>query len=57
MKNENEFAYRLVGSSGCEIVSPDGTVLAWTVDSATAAIIVALLNQADRKGLAAVLTE
>ena len=51
------FTYRLAGSTGCEILSPDGTVVAWTVDESMAMVIVALLNWAEREGLGAVLTD
>ena len=40
------FTFRLVGTTGCEIVGPDG-VIGWTVDLVWAALIVALLNGAD----------
>ncbi len=40
------FAARRYGSSGHEIVGPDG-VVAWTMDGYWAAVIVALLNGAD----------
>jgi hypothetical protein len=53
----NHFTFRLIGSMGCEILSPDGTVVAWTVDLTTAAVIVALLNRALREGLGAVIRE
>jgi hypothetical protein len=39
------FTFRQVGTTGCEIVGPDG-VIAWTVDSAWAVLVVALLNGA-----------
>ena len=51
------FTFRLAGSMGCEILSPNGEVVAWAVDSVMAAIIVALLNRAERKGLGAVITD
>ena len=53
----NQFTFRLAGSTGCEIVSPDGTVFAWTVDETMAMVIVALLNLAEREGLGAVMTD
>ena len=34
----SEYTFRLVGTTGCEIVTPDGSVIAWTADTATAAI-------------------
>jgi hypothetical protein len=40
------FAFRLVGTSGCEIVGPEG-VIAWTTDGYWAAVIVALLNRVE----------
>jgi hypothetical protein len=44
------FAFRLVGTSGCEIVGPEG-VVAWTTDGYWAAIIVALLNRVEGQDL------
>ena len=44
------FTFRQVGTTGCEIVGPDG-VIAWTVDSVWAALIVALLNGAEEVSL------
>ena len=52
-KSMDQFAYRRTGSTGCEILTPDGTVVAWTVDTTTAVIIVALLNRTGREGLGA----
>jgi hypothetical protein len=43
MVANTSFTYRLVGTSGCEIVGPQG-VIAWTVDELWAEMIVALLN-------------
>ena len=40
------FVFRQVGTTGCEIVGPDG-VIAWTVDAVCAAVIVGLLNHAE----------
>ncbi len=45
------FTFRRVGTMGCEIVNPDGEIVAWTVDPAWAAIIVALLDMVEQKGL------
>ena len=45
MQQHNNFTYRRSGSSGCEIVDPDGVVIAWTVDEVWAAMIVAELNR------------
>ena len=42
-----EYAARKSGSVGHEILTPDGQVIAWTVDSVWAALIVALLNGAE----------
>ncbi len=52
----NTFAYRLAGSTGCEILNSDGTVVAWTVNETMAMVIVALLNLAEREGLGALMT-
>ena len=38
------FAFRPVGTSGCEVVGPEG-VIAWTTDGRWAAIIVAPAEQ------------
>ncbi len=38
-----EFTFRRIGSSGCEILF-EGVVVAWTVDEAWAALIVARMN-------------
>ena len=40
------FTFRHVGTTGCEIVGPEG-VVAWTVDTVWAALIVTLLNSAE----------
>jgi hypothetical protein len=46
------FTFRQVGTTGCEIVGPDG-VIAWTVDSAWAVLVVALLNGTEEVSLTA----
>ncbi len=43
------FTFRRVGTMGCEILA-DGEVVAWTVDPAWAALMVALLNGAEHDG-------
>jgi len=48
IKNLEEYTFRLSGSMGCEILGPNGTVVAWTVDETMAMVIVALLNKAKR---------
>jgi hypothetical protein len=45
------YMFRRVGTTGCEIVSPAGLVIAWTVDEATAAVIVGLLNRVNESGI------
>lgn len=41
------FDYRIVGTTGCEIVNQDGDVVAWTIDEIWALkIVAALLNEA-----------
>jgi hypothetical protein len=40
------FSFRLVGTSGCEILA-DGKVVAWTTNGYWAAIIVAVLDGAE----------
>jgi hypothetical protein len=42
-----EYVARASGSVGCEILDPDGEVVAWTVDGWWAAVIVGLLNGAE----------
>jgi hypothetical protein len=39
------FSIRRSASSGCEILGPSGTVIAWTVTQSWAAIIASLLEQ------------
>jgi len=41
-----DFTYRRCGTTGCEILAPDGSVVAWTADARWAALIVLLLNGA-----------
>ena len=53
----NAFTYHRIGSTGCEIVTPDRTVLAWTMDETMAMVLVALLNWAEREGLGAILAD
>jgi len=36
MPESNHYNYRQIGSTGCEILTPDGTVVAWTVDETLA---------------------
>ncbi len=45
------FSTRRSGSVGHEIVTPEGEIVAWTVDGWWAAVIVALLNDAEERGL------
>ena len=40
----SEYVARASGSVGCEILDPDGEVVAWTVDGWWGATIVGLLN-------------
>ena len=53
----NDFTFRQSGSRGCEILAPDGTVVAWTTNEIVAMVIVALLNRVERKGSGAVMTD
>lgn len=42
---DKTFTFRLVGTTGCEILQ-DGQVIAWTIDEVLAAkIVAALLNE------------
>jgi hypothetical protein len=45
METDALFQARLVGTMGHEIIDPQGTVIAWTVNEPWAAIIVALLTE------------
>ena len=45
------YSFRLVGTTGCEILNPDGEVIAWAANEATAAVIVGLLNKVESDGL------
>ena len=45
--SDSAFTARRVGTSGHEIMSPQGEVIAWTVDAAWAAVIAGLLNRVD----------
>ena len=38
------YSYRQSGMAGCEILDQDGNIIAWTVDSTIAEVIVHLLN-------------
>ena len=49
MENDRGFSFRRSGTAGCEILNPDGEVVAWTVEELWAALIVALLNESERK--------
>jgi hypothetical protein len=41
----NQFSARQIATTGYEILSPDGEVFAWTIDSTRAAVVVAALNE------------
>lgn len=51
-QKSDAYVARPVGTTGHEIVGPDG-VIAWTVDDNWAAIIAALLNRTEAEGLTA----
>ena len=40
----SDFSYRQSGTCGHEILDPDGSVIAWTVDAGWAGIITGLLR-------------
>ena len=44
------FVARRAGTTGCEIINPDGDTVAWAVDEATAQAIVSLLSVAHYGG-------
>ena len=46
MESDSLFIARRVGTTGHEIINPEGVVVAWTVDEPWATIIVAVLNPA-----------
>ena len=45
------YSARRIGSTGLEIIGPDGAVIAWAVNEAVAVKLVALLNLAHGAGL------
>lgn len=45
------FTTRRVGTTGHEILDPDGSVIAWTADGYWAVVVVALLNAAETHDL------
>ena len=47
METDLPFTTRPIGTSGYEILSPGGEVVAWTVDGHWAALVVAALNIID----------
>jgi hypothetical protein len=52
MQQENEpYTYRRTGTCGCELLSPEGQVFAWTVDASWAGLVIGLLNAAEENGL------
>ena len=50
----DSFSYRRSGTCCCEIIDPQGLVVAWTVDAGWAGLIVGLLNCVELNGLTAV---
>lgn len=51
MGSNEPYNARRVGSSGHEILGPDGTVIARTTDGYWASVVVALLNRTEANGL------
>jgi len=51
-QQSDAYTARRVGTTGHEIVGPEG-VIAWATDDFWAAVIVGLLNQAEKEGLTA----
>jgi hypothetical protein len=51
MGNNPSYFARKAGTTGWEIVGPDGTVIAWTTDGYWATLIVALIIKAGQEGL------
>jgi hypothetical protein len=48
MIDHDSYTSRRVGSRGHEIRDPNGTIIGWTVDEEWAAVIVGLLNRAEK---------
>ena len=46
--NHDTYTIRQVGTTGHEILTPGGEVIAWTVDEHWAALIAALLNKTEQ---------
>jgi hypothetical protein len=42
----NNFTFRRVATNGCEVLDPNGVVVAWAVDELWAVLLVAALNRA-----------
>ena len=55
MKDLDAFSIRRLGTTGHEILGPDGRAIAWAVDAGWAALIVALLSRAETERLWGVL--
>ena len=51
MTDMSAYTIRRIATSGCELLAPDGTVIAWAVDEGWAALIAGLLNRVEAKGL------
>jgi hypothetical protein len=47
MVGNTSFAFRRVGTVGCEILA-DGVVVAWTVDERWAAVVVGLMERVEQ---------
>ena len=45
------FTSRRVGTTGHEILTPQGTVIGWAIDGTWAALIAVLLNRVEAEGL------
>ena len=45
------FSIHRVGTSGCELRDPDGTIVAWAATEAWALMIASLLNRVEAEGL------
>lgn len=48
------FVVRRVGTTGHEVLDPDGTVVAWATDEPWALVIAALLNRIEAEGLSSI---
>lgn len=51
MTDIEAFSVNRIGTTGHEILDPDGTVIAWAADEPWAHVIAALLNRVEAEGM------